>query len=185
MPYLTAAVVLVGALCLLDLVLSLGVIRRLRAHTTLIEHILTRSTDDPPIRRTGDRVDAFSAVTTGGNVITRETLTESADSVLVAFFSPDCGTCRERLPEFVRKAERWEETIAVVVGEEAEAMDLASSFDLHQVARVVLENPKDPPMANAFGVRAFPSVCVVDGTGIVLSSDADGRLHEPTTADTH
>jgi peroxiredoxin len=185
MPYLTAAVVLVGALCLVDLILSLGVVRRLRAHSSLIEHILTRDMDRTPIRRAGERVDAFSAVTSGGGLVTRETLTESAGSVLVGFFSPDCDTCRERLPEFVRKAGRWEETIAVVVGEKAEAMELADSFGLREAARVVLESPKDAAMADAFGVRAFPSVCVVDGTGLVLSSDADGHRHEPATAGTN
>ncbi|MEU5878706.1 hypothetical protein [Spirillospora sp. NPDC047279] len=179
MPYLTAAVVLVGALCLVDLVLSLGVVRRLRAHTALIEHVLTRETDRTPIRRAGERVDAFSAATSGGGRVTRETLSKSAAGVLVGFFSPDCATCRERLPEFVRDASRWEETIAVVVGEEAEARDLAAAFELHAAARVVLEDPKDAPMTDAFGVRAFPSVCVVDGTGLLLSSDADGHRHEP------
>jgi hypothetical protein len=182
MPYLTAAVILVGALCLVDLVLSLGVVRRLRAHTTLIEHILIRDTSRTPIRRAGERVDDFSTVTSGGGPVTRESLTESADSVLVGFFTTDCDTCRERLPEFVRKAGQWEEAIAVVVGEGAEATDLVDSFELQEVARVVLETPKNAPMTDAFAVRAFPSVCVVDGTGLVLSSDADEHRHDHATA---
>ncbi|MFI0480987.1 TlpA family protein disulfide reductase [Actinomadura sp. 9N215] len=185
MPYLTAAVVLVGALCLADLVLSLGIVRRLRVHGALIEHVLTRSTEKTPIKRTGERVDAFSAVTSGGGLVTRESLTESAESVLVGFFSPDCATCRERLPGFVREASRRDETIAVVVGDEPAATELVGSSGLDRAARVVLESPADSPMADAFGVSAFPSACVVDGTGVVLSSDADGHRHESAAASAH
>ena len=36
MPILIAAVVVVGCLCLLDLLLTFGVIRRLREHTSML-----------------------------------------------------------------------------------------------------------------------------------------------------
>ena len=36
MPILIAAVVVVGGLCLLDLLLTFGVIRRLREHTSML-----------------------------------------------------------------------------------------------------------------------------------------------------
>lgn len=177
MPYLAAAIILIGAICLVNLVLSLGVVRRLRSHTTLIEHLLTRNTAPKPILSAGERIGPFSAVTTGGGLISRESMTGSAGNVLVGFFSPDCDSCRDRLPEFIRKAKESDETLAVVVGQEAAAMDLVDSFTLHDVSRVVLEAPEDGAMSHAFGVQALPAVCVVDGTGLVLSSDADEHQH--------
>jgi len=56
MPYLVAAVVLVGLLCLLDLVLTFGVIRRLRS---------TAEATPRPLTGPGERAGEFATVYRG------------------------------------------------------------------------------------------------------------------------
>lgn len=47
MPFLITAVVLVGLLCALDLVLGLGVIKRLREHTEMLNNLNGRPPSAP------------------------------------------------------------------------------------------------------------------------------------------
>src|SRR5690349_3316766 len=110
---LTAAVVLVGLLCAVDLVLTLAVIRRLRAHTLALAGMTPKR---PPLPAPGTAVPAFSAVAEGGRVVSDAFFT---GPTLVGVFSTTCAACHERLPEFValardRSAER---VLAVVAGE--------------------------------------------------------------------
>ncbi|WP_433334617.1 TlpA family protein disulfide reductase [Spirillospora sp. CA-294931] len=179
MPFLIAAVVLVGAVCLVDLVLTLGTVRRLRAHTALIEHLLSKLTSSPKtMLDAGERVGAFSALSTDGELITRESLTQGAETALVGFFSPDCDACREKMPDFIRRAEDSPGAIAVVVGQEAASKELVASFALQRVARLVYERSGESAMATAFGVKAFPAVGVVDETGVLQAGDDHEHDHD-------
>ncbi|HET6856330.1 MAG TPA: hypothetical protein VFH94_04445, partial [Streptomyces sp.] len=62
MPFVIATVVLVGLLCTLDLVLTVGVIKRLREHTEL----LAKQGGGRMSLGPGDEVGAFSATTVDG-----------------------------------------------------------------------------------------------------------------------
>src|SRR4051794_3660234 len=97
--YLAAAVMVAIVCTVLNLVLTFGVIRKLREHDTLIagaasDHGHAEATAPP-----GATVAAVSATTVDG----RRVSSPSADgTLLVGFFSPDCRPCEETIPEFIR-----------------------------------------------------------------------------------
>jgi thiol-disulfide isomerase/thioredoxin len=155
MAYLTVAVVLVAALCLLDLVLTFGVIRRLRATGAAV----TLDEDGNELTpRAGDPVAGFTGTTTEGEPVSRD----SVIGAVVAFLSPNCKPCKASLPDLLRVAEA-EPVVAVVVGDPADMADMVEK--LSPVARVVTEEPFGP-VSTAFAVRSFPTFGKVgpDGT---------------------
>jgi hypothetical protein len=127
----------VGALCLLNLLLTVGVIRRLKEHTALIE-----SMNAPPpamVLSPGERIGDFTAETEDGVRVSSDTL---ATELLVAVFSPGCSACTEQLPRFVGAARTAtggrDHVIAVVAGAREE---YAEEIDrLSVVARVFVPN---------------------------------------------
>jgi hypothetical protein len=182
MSYLTAAVLIVGVLCVLDLVLTFGIIRRLREHTEL----LSRRADGPRgsldiVISPGQVVGDFAAVTTDGDPLSRAALT---GQTLVAFVSPDCKGCTERLPGLVERAQVMPggrtQVLAVVAGEQDTNAELRAM--LEPVARVVTDGHYDA-LAQAFKVRGFPAFALVAGGGVVVASGFDlAELPVPVVA---
>jgi hypothetical protein len=167
MTLLAAAVTFVGLLCLLDLALTIGVIRRLREHSVL----LARRSSSPhgeSVAAAGTTVADFGALDADGEQVRRDLL---AERTLVGFFALDCAPCRELVPDFVGYAagvpRGRDRVLAVVVGESGDATDHVGA--LQSVARVVIE-PPGGPLAAAFRVRGFPALAVVDHRGTVLNS---------------
>jgi len=161
--------VLVGTVALLNLVLTFGVIRRLREHTGLLAE---RDRPEGPavMLATGEAPDEFAATTTGGERLTRDDL----GGALVGFFSPNCGPCREQAPLFVRRAAGTaggrSRVLAVVVGDETAVAQMVAEFE--PVARVVVERgvAAEGSVSQAFGVRGFPALAVLDADGAVAAS---------------
>jgi thiol-disulfide isomerase/thioredoxin len=162
MAYLTAAVVLVGALCLLDLVLTYGVIRRLRATSAAV----TVDEDGNELTpRAGDPVAAFAGTTTAGQPISRD----SVAGALVAFLSPNCKPCKASLPQLLHLAAAGP-VVAVVVGDPADMTDMVAR--LSPVARVLTEEPFGP-VSTAFAVRSFPTFVKVGRDGTLAAVGLD------------
>lgn len=182
MPVLIAAVVLVGTLCTLDLLLTLGVVKRLREHTELLSKVSDNMPGRPPVIGVGEEVGEFTAVAVDGEVLTRESL---RGDTLVAFFSPNCAPCHEMLPRFVAYARAGgggrERVLAVVVG----APELATEQveGLRPVARVVVEG-SDTALTTAFRIKGFPTVLKLtqDGHGHVVVAGNRVDLDLPTVA---
>jgi thiol-disulfide isomerase/thioredoxin len=170
MPYLLAAIVPVAVLVVLDLVLTLGVVRRLRAHGELLSRLTTGGLARQLILGVG-RSPATADVTTvdGGPLSTADL----ADT-LVGFFSPTCIPCAERAPQFVEYARGVPggraRVLAVVVGDPDRVTALTELFA--PVARVVVE-PPEGPLSTAFEVVGFPALCLLDGAGTVVASGTD------------
>ncbi|MEV4759316.1 TlpA disulfide reductase family protein [Micromonospora sp. NPDC049559] len=180
MPFLTAAVVVVGLLCALDLILTLGVIKRLREHSELLS-----KRDQPALRPAlpvGGEVGEFATSTVDGEPLTRDAL---RDTTLVAFFSPTCAPCREKLPKFVEFAKSVpggrSRVVAGVVGKIAEADDLVR--ELRPVAQVVVET-YDGELSAAFKTKMFPTVLLVepDREGRPVVVDDQVNLARPLAA---
>ncbi|WP_331767261.1 hypothetical protein [Embleya sp. NBC_00896] len=169
MPFLIAAVVLVAALCLLNLLLTFGVIRKLRAQA-----------DNHPAADVGDLVLAagstvpeFSAVTTAGDTVSRQSLGET----LFGFFSPSCGACKERLPVFVEAARAAGRTghqsvLAVLHGDEIETREQVAA--LAGVAQIVIES-EDGPLGQGFAVTGYPVFGLIDAAGTVTATALDPK----------
>ncbi|MFI6977015.1 TlpA family protein disulfide reductase [Embleya sp. NPDC050154] len=171
MPLLIAAVVLVTVLCLLNLLLTFGVVRKLRArrgqghggHDADIADLVL------PV---GATVPAFAAVTTAGEAVSRDGL----GAVLFGFFSPGCPACAERLPLFVKAARKaggeGRRVLAVVHGDEADTREQVAA--LTAVARVVVE-PADGPLGRGFAVAGYPVFGLLDANGTVTASGFDPK----------
>jgi hypothetical protein len=165
-----AAVVVVGLLGVVNLVLSFGVIRRLREHTETLGQLTANGAQSQTVMLApGERIADFAALTVNGLPVSRDGLT---DSTLVGFFSLDCHSCLERLPEFVEFAALHSGgdsgVLAVVVGKNDDAA--APIVDeLTAVGRVIRERD-DGSTQQAFGIRGFPAFALVDAGGVVRAS---------------
>lgn len=165
MAILTAAVAVVGGLCLLDLLLTFGVVRRLREHTVML------AGQAPPLvgLGTGELPAGFSAVTASGEVVTGATRLR-----VVGFFSSGCAACPERVWPFVEylgghHIDR-DSVLAVVQVSHGELPPY-----LDQIAEVALvcTEPADGQVARAFKVTGFPAFCLLDADGAVAVSGYD------------
>lgn len=167
MSFLIAAVVLVGMLCTLDLILTFGVIRRLRVHTQRLAGLGDDGEGHRAALTAGESVGDFVSSTVDGELLSPESLD---GDTLVGFFALGCQPCEEKKPEFLAYAKRLpggrREVLAVVVGDPAAATETAAQ--LTQVARVVVERP-DGPVSTAFRAYAYPTILMTARTG-------DGRL---------
>lgn len=171
MPVLTTAVVVVGLLCLLDLVLTFGVIRRLREHTALLSDRAPASGGPDGGPAIGSTVADFAAGTVDGAAVDRDWFT---GQTVVGFFSPGCAPCDELRPSFIGHAATvpgGRDRVLAVLNTFPDADDTAAAVaELSRVARVVVEPAGGDGVASAFGVRGYPTLCVVDAAGRVTAS---------------
>ncbi|GAA4198709.1 TlpA family protein disulfide reductase [Microbispora amethystogenes] len=166
MQFLIAFVAIVGVLCAVDLVLSVGVIRRLREHSEALEALRRGPSVMAPA---GSAVGPFTAVTTDGETVSDATLPETP--TLVGVFSPGCPACAERLPSFVDAAKNHgggrPAVLAVLAGREEDVA--AERTALEPVARVVIESGGGD-LTRALSVSGFPAFALVDASRRVLAS---------------
>lgn len=170
MTDLWVAITLIGLLAAVNLLLTFGVIRRLRQQTTELASLGRRDDGawgDVAVSP-GTAIAEFAATDDAGRPVGAEILTGPR---LVGFFSPDCQPCKDRLPEFLQVASQRpggrDEVLAVVVATPARAADLLGQ--LRPVARVVVER-EEGTVQKAFGVNGFPAfVLIADGN--VVASD--------------
>lgn len=161
--FLTAVVVVVGIVCVLNLLLLFGVIRRLKEHDEAIAKIPLGTMANAPadsIRAPGSEVDEFTALSTDDVPVTKEALT---GETLVGFFSVSCAPCVEGAPKFAAHAAGvpgGKDSVLTVVVADGDDDPAAMVGVLGDSARVVVEG-YDGPMATAFGVTAFPAYAVV------------------------
>ncbi len=158
MFFMAIAVALVGALGMLNLLLSIGVVRRLRQHTELLGDRVSADGDVAASAvSVGTRIGAVRARSTLGADLVFE---EDAEPLLVAVLSPDCSPCRERLPLVLEHVDRNPQArvLAVVIEEgglEAEMVGL-----LEPVVPVVVE-PWGGALPRLFEVEGTPSFVTV------------------------
>jgi hypothetical protein len=171
MAVLTGVVVLVGALGLLNLLLTFGVVRRLREYTVVLETLRAHGGPGRPvlvgdIPAPGAQVGEFTAITVDGEPVSRDSL---GGSTAVVFMAAACKECRAQLPELVSWAgsQDRDRVLVVIDSDGLDTSDLVEP--LSPVVRVIVERP-DRPVINAFGVTAFPGSCVVNDGTVVASA---------------
>ena len=178
MTVLTVAVVFVGVLCLLDLVLTLGVVRRLRDHSERLA-TLQAPPDETAIAAQGDHITPFEASTVDGETIS---VADLAEPTLVAFFSPDCPACVQQLPKFVDYAHTFPggpaRTLIVITSRSGGAKYHA---ELTGLGRIVTEPELTGDVQKAFSTRGYPAFLVVVDGVVAQSSHAVADLpqHQP------
>jgi hypothetical protein len=170
--FLIALAVSGTTVTVLNLVLTVGVIRRLRQHTEQLADLSAMGAPVDIMIGAGERVDPFAAATTDGEPVSRELL---SGQTLVGVLSPDCGACKERLPDFVSRAEAFPggrgQVLAVLAGDVEQVEPYRER--LEPVARVVIEPAMGGPISTALRIQGFPSFAVLDPTGTVLGSGSD------------
>ncbi|MFI6984263.1 TlpA disulfide reductase family protein [Embleya sp. NPDC050154] len=175
MPLLIAALTLVGSLCLLNLILTVGVIKRLREHTEMLANVGGAGNGRASIT-VGEEVGDFTASTVDGEQLARDLL---VGETLVAFFSPTCKPCKEKLPKFLDFAATLpggrDRVLATVVGDTEASAALVA--ELTPVARVIVEE-YDGALSAAFQAKAYPTLLMVarDGAGRLVVTEDEVRL---------
>jgi hypothetical protein len=168
MAVIYACLGIVGALCVLDLLMTFAVIRRLREHTELLG---SNDAFDLPVvsLAVGQIPEAGPQVTLSG-----EPLSGLTGFRMVGFFSSSCPICPERVAPFAAYATDHrlarDSVLAVIVRSDDE---MPSYLDqLTAVAHVCAEGHRGQ-LGQAFGVKAFPAFCLLDGNGAVVASGFD------------
>lgn len=163
MSYLAAAVVLVGLLCVLNLFLTLGLIRRLREQRAA----QPQSATPPTALKPGSPIGDFATTTIDGEPVSRQNLVG-----LVGFFSAGCTPCHDLAPRFAEHAAGAprQDVLAVVAGDDPELVAALSP-----AARVVTED-FDGVVTTAFQNAWTPALYLVDAGHRVVATG--GRLED-------
>ncbi|WP_380824050.1 TlpA disulfide reductase family protein [Sphaerisporangium rhizosphaerae] len=158
--------------------MTLALVRRIREHTKRLDD-LSGMGPAGRLPAPGSPIGDFTAGTVHHEPVSRAMLDAGA---VVGFFSPGCEPCRAALPGFLAHAGALrggrDRVLAVVAGaEESDPMVLA----LAEVTRVVVED-HEGPVASAFGVRAFPTFCLVGPEASIAAARFDlSALTAPIT----
>jgi hypothetical protein len=167
-------------LTLLNLLLTTGVIRRLRAHSEQLAELAQATPLPEPMIPTGARPDPFTAETVDGEQVNETALVET----LIGFFSPACASCEQWVPRFATAAAALplgrRQALAVIVADDAAEAE-AMAFTLRRVAQVVVE-PTKGPVTTAFDVAGFPVIGRLDGNGAVVTNRAAIAIPLPAEA---
>jgi hypothetical protein len=164
---LTTAVVLIGLIALLNLVLTFGVIRRLRDQPPADQHqhsggLRPASDVRPTTLQPGELVPGIDAMTIDGTAVQLPFEGRS----LIGFFSPSCSTCREQLIPFVVTAERQPDGVRVLAVVAGADDDSATAYVDELLAGrsevLVVREDEDGPVQKAFGIKGFPAFAIVD-----------------------
>lgn len=165
MTILVAAVILVGALCVFDLLLTFAVLRRLREHTAELA-VLGVS------RSAGPDVGALV-----GKRLPESVLAHAPR--LVGVFDAHCSTCFEHAPAFAAEA-AGTALAAVVTGSGPKADELAG-----RLAGIPVVTGSDAEeVVTALGIPAFPTFLRVapDGTVQLAHAGPPADLPAPVGA---
>ncbi|SEG59398.1 Thiol-disulfide isomerase or thioredoxin [Thermomonospora echinospora] len=177
----TAAATIVGALCLINIVLTLGVIRRLNELGRLPARSAGSAAPPPLEVPPGDRVGDFTVTAVDGELVSRADL---KGSTLVAFMAPGCPSCEHSLPEFLSRAEAApggrDQVLAVVLGDMPDSGQMREQ--LAPVARVLVEQEEQGPLVRAFGVGALPAYALLSGDTMVASYASVERIPDTIPA---
>lgn len=163
------AVAVLGAVCLVNLVLLLALARRVRRQD---EQLAKQARLRPlPGLKVGNRAPDFTVTTVGGQ--TRSLSDLKAGGGVVAFVTPDCAGCLARLPDLKEYAQAHPSgrtnVVAVICGARGEGAKLAS--ELQDSMSVVLE-PLKGPMQQAYTVSEYPLFYVIRADGAITARGA-------------
>jgi hypothetical protein len=165
MPYLAAAVAVVGVLCLFDLILTVAVIRKLRDHSARLSRVTLPATLLPA----GTEVAEVATVDRYGEAIDGAWLRNGMK--LVIFMSATCSACIDQLPDAAARAGGFpggpDSILTAVVGADGNSAEIVSAFD--GIARLV-QGAQVDSVVSAFQVSAYPSYFVLDNGRIEVAT---------------
>ena len=150
------AVVTLAVLSCVNLVLLLGVVRKLNK---MNGSAAAPAKKELPAPRPGTAVGDFTAVTADGEPFGTKDLIGWR---LVGFFTVGCPLCDAFKPDFRANAAAFpggrDQVLAIVAGGKGDPKALAAEFA--DVAHVIVERPAGP-VGTAFGVTSYPMACLL------------------------
>lgn len=171
MPYVVSGLVLVAALCLLDMLMTFAVLRRLREHSVRLDALPDFNLADGPgySAKFKDRpLPDFRARTIDGTEVSPGSIMGKPG--LIGVLRAGCAPCHEELPEFAALAAEGDATaISVVTGP---AEDAAEMIEHLAGASVVVAGPAADTLAEALGVTVFPTFLDLDAAGVVVQAES-------------
>lgn len=173
---LLGVIAVLALLVVVDLALTLAVIRRLR------QHMPGSHQADPPFSKmVGRPVPDFTTTATDGSEVTAEAL--RTGRAFVAFLAVGCGGCHDQLPQLrehvAKLRDAGEHVLVVVNGSDAGASEFVDAFG-HD-AHIVVEND-DASLNAAFGIDGYPTYLVVDDGVVADVHVFTKELSAPVTA---
>ncbi len=179
MEIIVAVTVVVGAVALLNLVLTFGMMRRMRQYQEMLAAGGGHGHGGPPDGlAVGAQVGDFDARTVDGRPLSQADFT---GTTLVGFFSEGCEPCEKVVPRFIDSVTRGgagRRVLAVVRGEEGGDF----STRLTGVGDVVTGSDAQV-VADAFEVKGYPTLMLVGAGGRVEAAGVDlDRLPELASA---
>ncbi|MFE6765660.1 TlpA family protein disulfide reductase [Streptomyces sp. NPDC057689] len=173
MVFVVVGLVLVGALGLLNLALSIAIVRRLRRQEEQRRAIAPDASSGPEV---GTAVPAFTAPTLGGKVFASASL--AGGTAALSFITTSCGACDEfvsEMPEFAAKTGLDDSRIVVVIaGEQGKARQMADHLD--GLATVVYEAaPGD--ISSLYSITATPTTVITDAHQNVTATHTGTKPH--------
>ncbi len=169
MPYVVAALVLVGGLALLNLLLTYGLIRRVREQAAVLNDLaggLAPVPDSEMARPVGSPVPPFATEAVDGAPVDAAWFDRPT---LVGFFSPGCRPCAELIPRFTAAAATTR-ALAVVEPAPVDDGDYRAALAGHAT---VVAGERARAVVAAFGVSTFPAVCLVDAAGVITATGTE------------
>ncbi|MFE1553236.1 TlpA family protein disulfide reductase [Streptomyces sp. NPDC058718] len=171
MAFLVAGMVLVGALGLLNLALSLAIVRRLRRQEEQRGGADRHAPSGPEV---GTKLPTFSAPALGGEVFASESLAGGAAAL--SFITTSCGACDEfvaDMPEFAAQTGLDDSRIVVVIaGEQGKARQMADRLD--GLATVVYEEAPGN-ISSLYAITATPTTVIADADQYVTATHTGSK----------
>jgi len=166
MSVVIAAIVLVGALCLLDLLLTFGVLRRLREQSAELERLSAGGAGGVP---------EFDRDALVGRTLPQPAATTIGEApvAVVGFFAAGCEPCHKQAPELVAWAsgqagERaGARAVAVVTGTGAGADELVEIFG---DAVIIIAGPDGSRVATELGISVYPTFVRTGAGGAIVEA---------------
>jgi hypothetical protein len=169
MPFVVSGIILVGVLCLLDMLMTFAVLRRLREHSARLAELPDFTMGGPAYAaKFLDRpLPEFSAQAVDGREVSSRSL--AGRSGLIAVLRAGCGPCQEQLPTLAQLAgEEGIIVIGVVTGSVADARGMVGQ--LTDTSLVVM-GPDADALAKTLDADVFPTYLEVDEAGVVVRAE--------------
>ena len=171
MAVLTAAVVLLALLCLLNLAVSAAVIRRLRDAAGSVPVGVAHTPAPAQGLVVGERPAPFSVVATNGTTVDRDAL---HGPTLVAAFATSCPDCARHAPELLDRAARCSDAgidrLSLLVDTGPDRTGLAETLGR---AGNLVTGDQAAALMRLLRIPSTPAYLLLDADGSVLATGGE------------
>ncbi|QIS15136.1 redoxin domain-containing protein [Nocardia arthritidis] len=170
-------VVVLSIITALNLLVTYGLVRRIRVHSDLLEELVGATTARAlPV---GTPIPAFTTHAIDGSRLADTDLRHPA---AIALFAVDCPHCRTNLPDFIAYIQgagyARDHVLAMVTTRDATDPMVEM---LTPTTTLVCEPNSEGAVATAFGIQAYPTFYLTDDNGVITAATHAVRQLPNTT----